>query len=209
MLPVAWTKGTDFRRAPRPPARSITYFDAYGRTFEHGPQPGNRIADGPGTIAEVDIAAPVETVWPLVSDINTPAAFSSEFQGAVWDSEGRGVGATFTARNNHPATGEYEIQCWIDACEPYRAFGWRTSDPDQPGARWRFDLEEGPGRTRLRFSVTVGPGTSGIARAIEQMPDKEERIVLRRIREFQPNMERTVQGIKQLAESNQRPAGSS
>ena len=25
LLPVAWTKGTDFRRAPRHPARSITY----------------------------------------------------------------------------------------------------------------------------------------------------------------------------------------
>jgi hypothetical protein len=37
------------------------------------------------------------------------------------------------------------------------------------------------------------------------MPDKEERIVLRRIREFRPNMQRTVDGIKQLAE-HQPPA---
>jgi nitroreductase len=201
MLPVAWTKGTDFRRVPRPPARSITFFDAYGRTFERGPQPGNRLADGPGTVVEADIAAPAEAVWALVTDINVPAAFSTEFQGARWEGEDRGVGATFLARNNHPAIGEYEIRCWIDAREENRAFGWRTSDPDQPGARWRFELEPGPGRTRLRFSAVIGPGISGTSRAVEQMPDKEERIILRRIREFRPNMQRTVDGIKDLAEN--------
>ena len=161
MLPVAWTKGTDFRPAPRPPARSITYFDSYGRTFEAGPRPGNRFADGPGTIVETDIDAPVSAVWPLVSDINVPAEFSTEFIGARWEGEERGVGATFLARNNHPAVGEYEIRVWIDACEENQAFGWRTSDPDQPGARWRFDLVPGPGRTRLRFSVAHGPRVLG------------------------------------------------
>jgi hypothetical protein len=30
MLPVAWTKGTEFGRAPRHPARAITYFDRFG-----------------------------------------------------------------------------------------------------------------------------------------------------------------------------------
>ena len=206
MLPVAWTKGTDFRLAPRPPARSITYFDAYGRTYETGPQPGNRFADGPGTIVETDIDAPVSVVWSLVSDINVPAAFSTEFLGAEWEGAERGPGATFLARNNYPSIGEYQIRCWIDAREENRAFGWRTSDPEQPGARWRFDLEQGPGRTRLRFSVTIGPGASGTSAAVERMPDKEERIVLRRIRELRANMERTVAGIKQLAE-NPPPAG--
>ena len=172
-------------------------------TFEAGPQPGNRFADGPGTIVETDIAAPVSAVWALVTDINVPAAFSTEFLGAEWESDERGAGATFLARNNHPAIGEYQIRCWIDAREENRAFGWRTSDPDQPGARWRFDLEQGPGRTRLRFSVTMGPGSSGTSTAVERMPDKEERIVLRRIREMRPNMQRTVDGIRHLAEEQQ------
>jgi Polyketide cyclase / dehydrase and lipid transport len=200
MLPVAWTKGTDFRLAPRTPARDITFFDAYGRTFETGPQPGNRFADGPGTVVETDIDAPAAAVWAVVTDINVPAAFSTEFKGAEWEGAERGVGSTFLARNNHPAVGEYEIRCWIDTWEEHRSFGWRTSDPDQPGARWRFDLEQGPGRTRLRFTAHLGPGSSGTSQAVEQMPEKEERIVLRRIREIRPNMQRTVDGIKQLAE---------
>ena len=34
LLPVAWTKGTEFHRAPRHPAREITYFDRFGLTTE-------------------------------------------------------------------------------------------------------------------------------------------------------------------------------
>jgi nitroreductase len=203
LFPVAYTKGTDFRRAPRRPARSITYFDRFGFTAERGPSEQIVFEDGPGAIAESDIVAPPAAVWALVTDLNVPAQFSTEFLGAEWESDERGAGATFLARNNHPAVGEYQIRCWIDAREENRAFGWRTSDPDQPGARWRFDLEQGPGRTRLRFSVTMGPGSSGTSTAVERMPDKEERIVLRRIREMRPNMQRTVDGIRHLAEEQQ------
>ncbi len=53
----------------------------------------------------------------------------------------------------------------------------------------------------------MGPGSSGTATAIERMPDKEERIVLRRIAEMRPNMQRTVDGIRQLAEGRQPAAG--
>ena len=43
-----------------------------------------RYADGPITEAELRIAAPPAMVWPLVCDIQTPAEFSSEFQGGQW-----------------------------------------------------------------------------------------------------------------------------
>jgi nitroreductase len=205
MFPVAWTKGTQFRPVARHPARSITYFDVYGSTFEAGPQPRIRFADGPGVLVETDIKAPVTAVWPLVTDVNVPAAYSSEFLGAQWEGEDRGAGATFLAWNNHPAIGEYEMRCWIDALEENRTFGWRTADPGQPGARWRFDLEQIPGRTRLRFSVMMGPGPSGTSMAIASMPAKEDRIVLRRIRELRANMRATVEGIRQLAEGGNPP----
>ncbi len=35
LLPVAYTNGTDFTRAPRRPAPSITYFDASAYTDRH------------------------------------------------------------------------------------------------------------------------------------------------------------------------------
>lgn len=201
LLPVAWTKGTDFRRAPRHPARAITYFDRFGSTSEHGPGESLCFGDGPGVIAEIDIEAAPPVVWPLVTDINVPARFSTEFLGAEWASGQRDVGAVFHGRNQHQAIGEWTVPCFVDTWDEPRSFGWRTSDPDNPGARWRFDLEPRDGGTRLRFSYIIGPGPSGITMAIEAHPGKEDRVLRRRLGEMQANMQRTVEGIKQLAEA--------
>lgn len=200
MFPVAWTIGTDFRRVPRAPARSITSFDRYGSTFESGPHHGERFGDGPGVTVEVDVGAPAAVVWELVTDIGLPARFSDELQGAEWESATRGVGATFLGHNRHAAIGEYRMRCWVDTFEDQRSFGWRTQDPDRPGARWRFDLQRTGGGTRLRFSAVMGPGPSGTSNAIERMPDKEGRIIARRRDEWRSNMVRTLEGIKALAE---------
>lgn len=201
LLPVAWTKGTDFGRAPRLPAREIAYFDRFGVTSERGPGASLRVADGPGAIAEADIDASAATVWALVTDLDATTRFSAEALSATWDDDRREVGATFTGRNRHPAIGEWSITCFVDAYDEQRAFGWRTSDPENPGARWRFDLEPSAGRTRLRFSYRLGPGPSGTTIAIDAAPEKEQRILRRRIDEVRANMELTVQGIKQLAEA--------
>jgi Polyketide cyclase / dehydrase and lipid transport/Nitroreductase family len=200
LFPVAWTKGTDFRRAPRHPARSITYFDRFGTTFDQGPDEVLRFEDGPGVVTEIDIDASTAAVWELVSDVNLPARFSSEFVGADWAGDQRGVGAVFHGRNRHQAVGEWTLPCFVDAYDEHTAFGWRTSDPDNPGARWRFDLEPRPGGTRLRFSYAMGPGASGTTAAIAAHPGKEARVLRRRLDEVRANMQRTVEGVKALAE---------
>jgi hypothetical protein len=46
----------------------------------------------------------------------------------------------------------------------------------------------------------LGPGPSGLTPAIEARPDKEERIVARRLAEHEANMQRCLAGIKELAE---------
>ena len=207
MIPVAWTKGTEFRKAPRYPAREITYVDRFAHTWERGPSDPPRHADGPGTVVEVDIKAPPETVWRFMTDIGFGASFSEEFTGARWDEGPDGepggpvVGARFTGANTHPAIGEWEVPCFVDRCEQPTEFGWVTSDPDNPGARWRFEATSIAGATRLRYSVILGPGPSGITAAIESMPDKEPRILARRIDEHRANMTKVVQGIKAAAEA--------
>src|SRR4029453_8780104 len=103
--------------------------------------------------------------------------------------------------NQHAALGEWTIPCFVDICDEPRAFGWRTSDPNNPGARWRFDLEPREGGTRLRFSYVMGPGPSGTTMAITTNPGKEVRVLRRRVGEVQANMQRTVEGVKQLAEA--------
>ncbi|MFM2072200.1 MAG: hypothetical protein RLZZ623_2463 [Actinomycetota bacterium] len=200
LFPVAFTKGTEFSRAPRRPAREITYFDRFGTTSASGPGDALRFDDGPGVIVETDIDASPATVWALVTDIELPSQFSDEFLGAVWAGDDRGVGATFHGRNQHPAIGEWTIPCFVDTWDEHRAFGWCTSDPGQPGARWCFELEPSAGRTRLRFSYVIGPGQSGTTRAITMNPGKEARVLRRRLNDVQINMQHTVDGIKSLAE---------
>lgn len=201
LLPVAWTKGTDFARAPRHPAREITYFDRFGTTSQSGPGDTLRFDDGPGLVAETDIAASRAAVWALVTDIDLPARWSGEFLGATWDTDERGVGAVFHGRNQHHAIGEWSVPCFVDTWEERRSFGWRTSDREVPGARWRFDLEQVGDRTRLRFSYTIGPGGSGTSAAIAANPGKEARVLRRRLDEVHANMLATVDGIRSLAES--------
>ena len=78
--------------------------------------------------------------------------------------------------------------------------GWAVGDPAHPSAVWRFELTpEGDG-TRLRYWARMGPGPSGLTPAIEKMPDKEEKIIARRLEEWHTNMATTVAGIKGLAE---------
>ncbi len=205
MLPVAWTKGTDFRRAPRAPARTVTFFDRYGYTYESGPSTPVCLADGPGTVVEVDIAgAEPADVWPHVIDVELPARFSEEFLGADWveGCDGPAPGATFVGRNRHPAVGEWEVPCFVDVFEEETAFGWRTSDPEDPGARWRFDLQRIIGATRLRFGVALGPGPSGLSWLIAREPHDEPRFINGRLRELRTNMQRVVDGIEALHRSD-------
>jgi uncharacterized protein YndB with AHSA1/START domain len=162
-----------------------------------------RYADGPTAEAEVLIDAPVDRVWALVSDIGMPAKFSTELQETRWiDGVSQAAaGARFQGRNHHAAIGEWETTCVVTVYEPGRAFAWVVGEPEEPSATWRFDLEpEGEG-VRLRQWARLGPGWSGLTPAIEARPDKEERIIARRLDEHRANMQATLAGVKALAEA--------
>jgi len=161
-----------------------------------------RYPDSPSVEVDIHIEAGPDRVWPLIADINLPARYSSEFQGGRWldGSTGPSQGARFAGRNRHQAIGEWETTCTVTACEPGRVFSWAVGDPDHPSASWSFELEPDQGGSRLRQRARMGPAPSGLNAAIEAMPDKEERIVARRLAEFRANMVATLEGIKALAE---------
>jgi uncharacterized protein YndB with AHSA1/START domain len=160
-----------------------------------------RYEDGPTAEAEVLIDAPAMRVWALVTDIDLPSRFSSEFQGADWIDDGPALGARFVGRNEHRAMGGWQTTCTVTELEPQRTFGWAVEDPAHPAATWRFELEERPDGVRLAQRVRIGPGPSGLSMVILGMPEKEERIVARRLEEFERNMRSTLEGIKALAEA--------
>ena len=187
--------------APRRPAREITYFNTYGHTFDRGPTDPAAFVDGAGGVVEIDINATPDRLWKLVTDIDLPARASDELQGAAWiDTHGPALGARFRGRNHQPDIGEWETDCVVDVFEPNRVFGWSAGLADQPGARWRFELEPIGDATRLRYSMTIGPGPSGLTPALDAMPDKEPRILHRRVSEHRRNMQRVIEAIKAEAE---------
>lgn len=166
--------------------------------------PELRYADGPSTSATIDIAAPPAAVWALVRDINLPARFSSEFQGADWldGAEEASLGARFVGRNHHAAIGSWETTSTIVAHDDERELAYEVDGDGGAAARWAFQLEplEGGAGTRLTQSTRLGPGRSGINPAIDAMPDKESKILHRRLAEHRRNIASTLAGIKSLAE---------
>lgn len=159
-----------------------------------------RYADGPTAQVEIVIHAPVERVWALVTDIQLPARFSSEFLGARWLDGERGVGAGFVGRSQHKAMGEWETVSYVSRYEPMRVFEWSVTDLDNPSSTWWLELEPADTAVKLRHGARMGPAPSGLSIAITAMPEKEERIVARRLEEFEANMRATLEGIKQMAE---------
>jgi uncharacterized protein YndB with AHSA1/START domain len=161
-----------------------------------------RYDEGPTAEADVLIAAPLQRVWELVTDINLPAQFSIEFRGATWIDDGPAMGARFVGRSWHKAMGDWETISIVNRYEPMRAFGWCVTDLDEPSSTWSFELDQQPDGVRLTQRARMGPGPSGLSIAITAMPDKEERIVARRLEEFEANMRATLHGIKTLAEQD-------
>ena len=166
-----------------------------------------RYADGPTAEAEVYVAASPDVVWELVIDINLPARFSTEFQGAEWldGADGPAVGARFVGRNRHPAIGEWQTTSVVVACDRERLFSWAVGTPEDPAATWRFELTLDGDGTRLRQWMQMGPAPSGLSMAIAARPDKEERIIADRQAEHEANMRATLEGIKGPGRRGFRP----
>lgn len=201
-FPVGYTIGTDFRSVPRRPASEITYFERWGFTRQRPSIDGTaRVAAGPGVVVEVDIEARPAAVWRLISDPATPARFATELVGAAWRTDApHGVGSVFTGSNE---LGEraWDIDNHVLAFEENRVFEWGTVDPDDPGAVWRFEIEEVGMRSRLRFSVVIGERNNLTAPNALADPSDEGRVLGGRRKMMRTAMTNTIEGIKTLAES--------
>nr|WTA64368.1 SRPBCC family protein [Micromonospora sp. NBC_00855] len=182
-----------------------------------------RYADGPGLTCEVYVEASPSRVWDLVCDIHLPPRLSPELQRVEWldGVDGPRVGARFLGFNRHPRLGEWRTASHVTEFERPLTFGWLVTDVDgvfagpgggagltSPAATWLFELTPESSGTRLRHSVRIGPGRSGLSLIIDQSPENEERIVAFRLGELRNNIELVLHGIKSLAEeqSDRRPS---
>jgi uncharacterized protein YndB with AHSA1/START domain len=163
---------------------------------------GARYADTPTVEVRTWIDASPQRVWQVVSNVELMPTLSTELQSVEWldGSTGPAVGARFVGHNKHDALGEWSTTSHVIECEPERVFAWAVDDPKNPTAIWRFRLEPKDGGTELSQWMQMGPGRSGLSLAIDRMPEKEQKIVFVRMREFEKNMQFTLEQIKRLAQ---------
>lgn len=161
-----------------------------------------KYSDCPTAAVSAVIAARIESVWELVSDISLPTRWSSEVQATSWldDANGPTHGARFAGHNRHAAIGEWDVVCTVTRFEPNRCFEWSVGEPEHPAAVWRFVIEGSDGSVVLHQEFQMGPGPSGLNIAIDAMPEKESRIIARRLDEHQANMQANLDGIKAVLE---------
>jgi Polyketide cyclase / dehydrase and lipid transport len=163
---------------------------------------GARYADNPTVQVQTWIDVLPGRVWELVSDIELMPTMSQELQSVEWldGASAPAVGAKFIGRSKHESLGEWATTSHVIECEPERVFAWAVEDPANPTAIWRFRLEPKNGGTELSEWMQMGPARSGLSFAIDRMPEKEQKIVFVRMREFEQNMAATLAHIKKLAE---------
>ncbi|MFI0454204.1 SRPBCC family protein [Actinomadura sp. 6N118] len=167
---------------------------------------GQVYADAPTVAAEEWIGASTETVWALVSDIQLMPELSTELQEVGWldGHEGPCVGARLRGRSSHPSLGDWETVSTIVECAAPFCFAWAVGDPAHPSSLWRFTLRPERGGTILRQSGQLGPAPSGLSFAITAMPEKEQKIVFVRLREFETGIKANLSAIKKRAEQTGR-----
>jgi len=164
---------------------------------------GARYADNPTVQVRIWIDASPRRVWELVSDVELMPTMSEELQSIEWldGVTEPAVGARFVGHSTHEALGQWATTSHVIECESEKVSAWAVEDPANPTAIWRFRLEPKDGGTELSQWMQMGPARSGLSFAIDRMPDKEQKIVFVRMREFEQNMGFTLQQIKKLAES--------
>lgn len=153
--------------------------------------------------AEIDIEAPPERVWAIVSDISRhPALAGSDEVLAVRMNGPVAVGTTFESDVRTGEVGSFSPRCVIETLEEQRRLGWVSLFPLEEGetedhqieVHWTFDLEATPSGTRLAHTVRIPPPKLGA----DELADFFERTD--RITTVRTGMDRTLENIKAAAQ---------
>ncbi|HEX4213260.1 MAG TPA: SRPBCC family protein [Candidatus Dormibacteraeota bacterium] len=154
---------------------------------------------GACTEVEIEVEVPAERMWGLITDVGRIGEWSPEVRGGGWlEGEGPRPGARFLGRNGWR---DGEVTCVVTEAERPGVFAWvvldAARDPERPGSIWRYELSPGsrPGTTRVRNRFTHGSGHTGLARIIEQDPERGQDHLRSRLEQLRSNMVRTIEAM--------------
>jgi len=161
-----------------------------------------RYRDQPTIEVTQRVQCDIATAWEYVTDITVPARCSTELQSVEWldDADHVEVGARFRGRNSNEAIGTWETTCQVVEVDDQRRWVWDVVGHDAPVASWGFEVEPAGDGVLIRQWARMGPGPSGLNVAITAQPDKEARIVARRLSTWQQNMAANLEWIRSQIE---------
>lgn len=161
-----------------------------------------RYRDQPTVEVTQRVHCDVATAWNHVTDITVPARCSAELQSVEWldGADHVELGARFRGRNKNEAIGQWETVCEVAEVEDQRRWVWNVLGHGGPVATWGFEVEPASDGVLIRQWARMGPGPSGLNIGIAAQPDKEARIVARRLSEWQRNMAANLEWIRSVAE---------
>jgi uncharacterized protein YndB with AHSA1/START domain len=107
----------------------------------------------------IDIEAPPDKVYELVSDITRMGEWSPECRSCRWARGGTGptVGARFKARNKGRRGPPWFNMPTVTAADAGREFAFNRSGPGMGSYTWRYHLEPTATGTRLTESYDADP----------------------------------------------------
>jgi len=143
----------------------------------------------------------ITVVWRLLSDVERMAGVGPEHVEARWDSPGPAVGARFTGRNRR-GDFEWEVPCFITACEPPRRLVWTVLEPDNPSSTWSYTLSPDGDGTLVVERFQHGPNRSFVRMRAEEQPERADRIIRERAEMLRADMEATLANAEQLLKGN-------
>lgn len=107
----------------------------------------------PATVSRsVDVDAPPERVWELVSDLPRMGEWSPENQGGRWvRGDGPAVGSVFVGTNRN-GNRRWSTRCTVTRAERPSVFAFDVAAVGMPVARWSYEIE--PTATGCRVTET-------------------------------------------------------
>lgn len=143
-----------------------------------------------------EIAAPVETVWGMVTNLERMGEWSPENQGGSWakGATGPAVGARFKGRNQNGKR-SWSTLVEVNGFEPKSRFSFGLMLAGRKWCDWVYELEETPAGCRVTHSWVDCRG--GIAKYLGKVVTG----VSDRASHNRRNMESTLERLAAAAES--------